>query len=163
MTDPSPFPLIAVDIGNNRIKFGWFDAGTGHELPQPSRTLQLHGQSTEWDRVGELVGQDGPEGVPWWIGSVNRPAATQLLDWLRDADRHPQITMLAAGDLPLAVGVDRPDMVGIDRLLDAVGANHLRRPTRPAVVVDVGSAITVDLVSEDGVFLGGSILPGIAM
>jgi type III pantothenate kinase len=48
-------------------------------------------------------------------------------------------------------------------LLDAVAANRLRDPQRPAVVVDVGSAITVDLVSSDGAFLGGAILPGIAM
>jgi type III pantothenate kinase len=163
MSNPSFFPLIAVDVGNNRIKFGWFDAAGEDELPQPTRTLQLDGQNTDWDRIGELLPEGGREAVPWWIGSVNRPGATQLLDWLRDENRQPQITMLAAGDLQLAVGVDRPDMVGIDRLLDAVAANHLRRPTRPAVVVDVGSAITVDLISEDGVFLGGAILPGIAM
>jgi type III pantothenate kinase len=54
-------------------------------------------------------------------------------------------------------------MVGIDRLLDAVAANRLRRPDHSAVVVDVGSAITVDCVSAEGVFLGGAILPGIAM
>ncbi len=54
-------------------------------------------------------------------------------------------------------------MVGIDRLVDAVAVNRLRDAGRPAVVVDVGSAITVDLVSRDGAFLGGAILPGIAM
>jgi type III pantothenate kinase len=54
-------------------------------------------------------------------------------------------------------------MVGIDRLLDGVAANRLRDPDRPAVVVDVGSAITVDLVSREGAFLGGAISPGIAM
>ncbi|MGA2257264.1 MAG: type III pantothenate kinase [Thermoguttaceae bacterium] len=57
----------------------------------------------------------------------------------------------------------RPDMVGVDRLLDGLAANRLRTPGRPAVVVDVGSAITVDLVDADGDFLGGAILPGIAM
>jgi type III pantothenate kinase len=54
-------------------------------------------------------------------------------------------------------------MVGIDRLLDAVAANRLRHPAAPAVVVDVGTAITVDLVAADGSFQGGAILPGIAM
>jgi len=163
MSTPNPFPLVAVDVGNNRIKFGWFESAAGDELPQPARTLQLDGQRPDWDRIGQFLGEAGPEDAPWWIGSVNRPAATELLDWLREGGRQPQITMLAAGDLSLAVGLDRPDMVGIDRLLDAVAANHLRRPTRPAVVVDVGSAITVDLISQDGVFLGGATLPGIAM
>ena len=59
---------------------------------------------------------------------------------------------LAAGDLPLAVALERPDMVGIDRLLDAVAANRLRRPEAAAVLVDVGTAITVDLVAADGDF-----------
>ena len=73
------------------------------------------------------------------------------------------MTLLAAGDLRLAVVLERPDMVGIDRLLNAVAADQLRRPGLPAVVVDVGTAITVDLVSDRGAFLGGAILPGIAM
>ena len=71
--------------------------------------------------------------------------------------------LLTSGDLPLVVKLPRPDMVGVDRLLDALAANRLRTPGRPAVVVDVGSAITVDLVDADGAFLGGAILPGIAM
>jgi type III pantothenate kinase len=101
--------------------------------------------------------------VAWWIGSVNRPSATRLIDWLRRQRPRDSITLLAAGDLPLQVALERPDMVGIDRLLDAVAANRLRRPGHAAVVVDVGTAISVDLVSPEGVFLGGSILPGIAM
>ena len=54
-------------------------------------------------------------------------------------------------------------MAGIDRLVDAVAANRLRKSHRPAAIVDVGTAITVDLVAADGAFLGGSILPGIAL
>ena len=45
--------------------------------------------------------------------------------------RQDRITLLAAGDLPLEVRLERPDMVGIDRLVDAVAANRLRAP-RPA-------------------------------
>jgi type III pantothenate kinase len=54
-------------------------------------------------------------------------------------------------------------MVGIDRLAGAVAANRLREAQRPAIVVDLGTAITVDLVNPQGVFLGGAILPGIGM
>ena len=71
--------------------------------------------------------------------------------------------LLTSGDLPLTVKLPRPDMVGVDRLLDGLAANRLRTPGRPAVVVDVGLAITVDLLDADGAFLGGAILPGIAM
>jgi pantothenate kinase type III len=101
--------------------------------------------------------------LTWWIASVNRPAATRLIDWLHEHRPTEQVVLLACGDLPLEVRLERPDMVGIDRLVDAVAVNRLRERTRPAVIVDVGTAITVDLVSADGAFLGGSILPGIQM
>ena len=53
--------------------------------------------------------------------------------------------------------------MGIDRLAAAVGANPLRRPETPAIVVDFGTAITVDLVTAEGEFAGGAILPGLRM
>jgi type III pantothenate kinase len=45
----------------------------------------------------------------------------------------------------------------------AVAVNELRQPSRAAIVVHVGSAITVNAVSSEGAFLGGAILPGIGM
>jgi type III pantothenate kinase len=170
---PSP-PLIAVDVGNARIKFGLFaEASSGSGLPEPQRTLHLAGGAPPLDGLAEWLGEgDSPHlqeqmgTVPsarWHIASVNRPASTRLVDWLRAHRGGERVVLLAAGDLPLEVKLPRPDMVGVDRLLDAVAANRLREPGRPAVVVDVGSAITVDLVSAEGAFLGGAILPGIAM
>ncbi|HUT11886.1 MAG TPA: type III pantothenate kinase [Thermoguttaceae bacterium] len=158
-----PFPLIAVDIGNARTKLGRFDGPAGDGLPEPVSTFTFDDRQPQWDRLGEWLESIPPRDVPWWIGSVNRPATTQLLDWLRTHRQDDPLTLLAADDLPITAAVERPDMVGIDRLLSAVAANRLRRRDRPAVVADLGSAITVDLVSADGVFQGGAILPGIAM
>jgi type III pantothenate kinase len=158
--------LIAVDIGNARIKLGCFAApraGKGDgTLPEPERTLSLSSDAPQWDELTAWL-DDASRECSWWIGSVNRPAASRLLDWLRSQRPQERVTLLAAGDLLLRVAVPRPDMVGVDRLLDAVAANRLRGPHRPAVMVDVGTAITVDAVSADGVFLGGAILPGIGM
>jgi len=166
MSVSQSFPLIAVDVGNNRTKFGlfsadWFRAVRAHELPEPVSTLSLAGAEVE--SLREWLPADRDRAAAWWIGSVNRPRATRLIDWLRTSRPEDSITLLAAGDLPLRVALERPDMVGIDRLLDALAANRLRQAGRPAVVVDVGTAITVDLVSPEGAFLGGSILAGIAM
>jgi len=160
---PSPFPLIAVDIGNNRVKCGLFSGGTGEGLPQPDHVLAVTDAGDERGRLHSLLECLAEKPIAWWIGSVHRSAATRLVDWVRNGRPNDTIRLLAAGDLPLRVAVERPDMVGIDRLLDAVAANQLRRPDHAAVVVDVGSAITVDLVSEEGTFCGGAILPGIAM
>jgi type III pantothenate kinase len=166
-----PSCLITVDVGNARIKIGVFRPYFGQAMPEPEQTLQLCGNDPSWDDVGpwldDALAKAGQQadagGVAWWIGSVNRSTSTRLIDWLHTHRPRDRVTLLAAGDLPLAVAVPRPDMVGVDRLLDAVAANELRRPGRPAVVIDVGTAITVDLVSAEGEFLGGAILPGIAM
>lgn len=99
----------------------------------------------------------------WAIASVNRPSTTRLVEWIRCHRPSDSIFLLAATDLPIPVGLPSPDRVGIDRLLDAVAANALRHPDHVAVVVDAGSAITVDLVSSEGVFCGGAILPGMQM
>ena len=170
--------MIAVDIGNARIKLGLFAGGCAAGLPEPVRTLPLLGDAPDLDQIApwlarsaarcdsvrEAARHDGMSATgTWWIASVNRPAATRLIDWLSQHRPDDRITLLAAGDLPLEVRLERPDMVGIDRLVDAVAVNRLRDAGRPAVIVDVGTAITVDLVSAEGAFLGGAILPGIQM
>ncbi len=68
--------------------------------------------------------------------------------------------MLSYDKLPLQINVDFPELVGMDRLIAAVATNELREANRPAIIVDAGTAITVDLVDADGVFQGGVILPG---
>ena len=156
-------PLIAVDIGNARMKLASFHRRQSEHVPEPTSLLALHGALPPWGRLQPWLDELGHGQLHWFIGSVNRPAATKLLDWLRTNRPADPATMLAAGDLPLEVRLERPDMVGIDRLLDALAAKHLRQTDRPAVVVDIGSAITIDLIDADGAFLGGSILPGIEM
>jgi len=159
-----PAPLLAVDVGNSRIKLGLFRTAAAAGLPQPDATLHLTGRLPEFEQLDCWLRENtGAAILGWHIGSVNRPAASRLIDWLRDHREQDAIMMLTSGDLPLKVKLPRPDRVGVDRLLDAVAANRLRSPGRPAVVVDVGSAITVDLLDADGTFQGGAILPGIAM
>jgi type III pantothenate kinase len=156
-------PLIAVDVGNARTKLGRFVAADGASLPEPESVLALDNRAEEMSGLEAWLEPLADVRASWSIGSVNRAAATRLIDWLRTNRPDDSVTLLSAADLALEVDLPRPDMVGIDRLLDALAANHLRKSDRPAVVVDVGTAITVDLVSAGGVFLGGAILPGIAM
>ncbi len=155
--------LIAVDIGNARIKLGLFLGDCAAESPEPSKTLSVTGDELELDAIGPWLDRAASQPQSWWIASVNRPTATRLIDWLREHRPDDRITLLAAGDLPLTVRLERPDMVGIDRLVDAVAVNRLREADRSAVIVDMGTAITVDLVSADGAFCGGAILPGLQM
>ncbi len=155
--------LVAVDIGNSRMKLGLFGTIDAAELPSPKKTLSLVGDRPELGQITTWLGDEVGQSLSWRIASVHRPMATRLIDWLRENRPDDRITLLASGDLPLKISLDRPDMVGIDRLVDAVAVNRLRETGRPAVIIDVGSAITVDLVSADGAFLGGAILPGMQM
>ena len=101
------------------------------------------------------------------IASVNRESRQQVVASLEafagDSGQRLDVTRIDPGHLPLEVRVPEPEKVGIDRLAGAVAANRLRRPDKPAVVVDLGTAITIDLIAADGAFEGGAILPGVAM
>jgi len=166
-SDPARPTLVAVDIGNARIKLGRFEgpspADAGNALPRPDSTRTIDGRAPDFNPLADWLAEMPGAGVAWWIASVNRPATTGLLDWLNDHRPDDAARLLTSSDLPLRVEGPRADMVGVDRLLDAVAVNALRSADRPAVVVDVGTAITVDLVDARGVFGGGAILPGIAM
>jgi type III pantothenate kinase len=156
--------LIAVDIGNSRIKFGRFavSAFGAADLPEPTATLDLDTDTPDHAALGAWLA-DSPRDFRWCIGSVNRPATTRLTEWLKSNSGTTAATILTAADLPLIVRLEQPERVGIDRLLGAVAANRLRHADRAAIVIDLGTAITIDLVDAQGAFRGGAILPGIGM
>ena len=160
MTSSGALPLVAVDIGNSRIKLGEFRHSASAPLPLPSRSVGLSLDWTDHDLRGFLP----PEllSCAWSIASVNRPATARLLEWLA-AEGVQDVRVLVHRDMPLAIEVARPDLVGMDRLANAVAANRLRASRQSAIVISMGSAITVDLVSASGAFAGGAILPGMAM
>lgn len=57
------------------------------------------------------------------------------------------------------IDYDNPSEVGADRIVDAVAAYE--KYGGPSIVVDMGTAITLDVITADGRYLGGSIAPGI--
>jgi len=154
------FPLIAVDVGNSRVKFGVFEHPLGELLPHPQRALAEKLDGFE-DEISGWLSQP-PEHYHWSIASVNRPATTRLIQWL---EKHKvlNVQLLNRAHLPVEVDLPRADLVGLDRLANAVAVNLLRTPNEPAIIVDMGTANKVDLVSAKGAFSGGAILPGLNM
>jgi type III pantothenate kinase len=147
--------FIAVDIGNTSIKLGCFSETT--DWPRAERILSVSTlDPTSWEKLDSLPA----ESAKWFVGSVQRDAETQLSKWVahhRPGDRYRKLNN---ADLPIKNEVEFPDRVGIDRLLAAIAANTLRESGRPAIVIDAGTAVTVDLVSAEGAFAGGIIWPG---
>ena len=153
-------PIIAADVGNARTKLGFFGTPCAERFPEPLRVMTLSAGEPDLGQIEPWLAGDGRGNLAWAIASVNRPAAAVLTGWLSGTRPADTATLLAASRLPLEVRVNEPERVGIDRLINAMAANRLRRSGCAAVVVDAGTAITVDAVSRDGAFLGGAILPG---
>lgn len=147
-------PKVVVDVGNSRIKWGLC-------VPDAVReTCSLpHDDPEAWTR--QMEQWRGARGL-WVASGVHPKQRDQFIEWLQE--RGQSVRLLDdPNDLPLRVLVARPDYVGVDRLLDAVAANSRRTAETPAVVIDAGSAITVDLVNGSGAFAGGAILPGMPL
>ncbi len=156
------FPIVCVDVGNNRLKFGLYEWEDLCRLGPCASEWSIPDDPEALRTLEDWLARQPPVGS-WWIATVNRPASTELVDWLRSHRPGDRLVYLTASDLPLAVNLPRPDMVGIDRLVDALAAKCLRQGAVPALIVDVGSAITVDCLSPEGVFEGGAILPGLTL
>lgn len=60
----------------------------------------------------------------------------------------------------LKIGYKNPQEVGADRISNAIAAIH-RYPGKPVIVIDLGTATTFDVITAEGVYLGGVIMPGI--
>jgi len=151
--------LIAVDVGNTSMHVALFEAFDGPGLPEPVRVTTLsHGEPM--DSLGQWLGEPWP---PCFVASVNHAAADQLAAWLGRQTPPVPVRVLRHLDVPLAIEVERPETVGMDRLMAAVAVNRLRGPQRGAIVVDAGTAITVEAIGPDGAYLGGAIMPGLKM
>jgi type III pantothenate kinase len=148
-------PDIVVDVGNTAIKWGRCSFGRVTEacsLPPDAANIwdeQVH----RWQLSSPLV---------WVVAGVHPQRRTSFVEYVRRRGDSVHV-LITASSLPLRVLLEKPDHVGIDRLLDAVAANSRRRAGTPAVVIDAGSAVTVDALDESGAFVGGAILPGLRL
>jgi type III pantothenate kinase len=146
---------IVVDVGNTRIKWGLCSADDIRQTVSlsPDDEREWASQLQTWY----------PNGHPRWVVSgVHRARRTNFVTWAER--RGDQVTLVDSyRQLPLQIMVDEPERVGIDRLLNCVAALARRHGTHPCIVVDAGSAVTVDALDEQGVFRGGAIMPGLRL
>jgi type III pantothenate kinase len=154
--------LIAVDIGNSSTKVGGFAPGS-HATGILAEPLWVASFTTLDGPSETLLSQLAASPATWQIVSVQRAGTKRLTQWLAERRPHDTVRELVHADLPIRPRVDFPDRVGLDRLAAAVAANRLREPNRPAIVIDAGTAMTVDAINPSGDFEGGAILLGFRM
>ncbi len=162
--------VLLADVGNSRIKFARLAeaaagaAAGGVGLPEVTHRHDLDSRRFHPDNLERWLLAAAPGPAVILIASVSEGAATRLEAAVAaiSATRHRPIRQRRVGhaDLPLAIDLPAPQRVGIDRLAAAAAAVHAKPAGKPAIVVDCGTAATVDLVAADGTFLGGAILPG---
>ncbi|MGY8768304.1 MAG: type III pantothenate kinase [Pirellulales bacterium] len=164
MNNQQPKSFIAVDIGNTTISLALFHLDTGQQLPTPASPashIALDTIQPQFELLEQwLTDLEISPSVKWFVISVNQPGLQRLQDW-HSADE--KFCVLSAKDFPLSISVGSPEKVGMDRIAAAVAANCLRDKQHAAIVVDAGSAVTIDAVDAEGKFIGGAILPGLKM
>jgi type III pantothenate kinase len=155
--------FLALDIGNTRLKWAIYDQ------PRPGAALLQHG-AVFLETIDELA--EGPwKGLPTPNGmlgcvvagdAVRQRVEEQMEPW----DLEPHWVVSSAGAAGIFNGYDHPNRLGADRWVALAGARSrvlAAGKPRPALVVMVGTAVTVDALDTDGRFLGGLILPGFGL
>jgi type III pantothenate kinase len=149
---------LVADIGNSRCHVAAFLAGKLVAKDAVPNQRSASKMESVWDRFVRSLPE---KPVRIGIASVNPRVSASFLRWVtRGLALEPRV--LKENLRPrLPLEVDAPDEVGADRIADALWAAR-RLPRQAAVVIDCGTAITLNVVSSRGAFLGGAIAPGLS-
>lgn len=158
-------PLLAVDIGNTRVKFGLFvnwKMPTTGQLPNSDTVIAVAADRgfVPWDQLRTAFAGTSPRCL---VASVNPPALEGFLREWSLTDWDEPVVLRSFQQLPIVNETAPPEQTGIDRLLKGVAGNLLRAPGQPLILVDSGTATTVDWITPTGAFAGGAILPGLGL
>ena len=158
--------VLLADVGNSRTKLALI-SGVSQGMPLLERRYDLDSHDFNSDDFENWLRAAVPASATFFIASVYDTAAAQLETAISavSATHHllVQRQRVHFSDFPLGVKTDQPDRVGIDRLAAATAASHLVSSKNGCIVIDCGTAASVDMVASEGQFLGGAILPGPAL
>lgn len=155
--------LLAVDVGNTQTHIGVFDRATlVHEWRASTESKRTADElALLFDgflRNEDLSFSRQITGVA--ICSVVPRATQELRSMTIRYFGYPPVVVEPGVKTGIAILTDNPKEVGADRIANAVGAHDLC-DGQAVIVVDFGTALTLDAVSAKGEYLGGAIAPGI--
>lgn len=154
--------FLAIDIGNTTIMIGFFE---GDKLKGSFRVASSHAVTA--DECGILVRQllqfhAGKDKTVRMMGICSVvPTLTQI--YVSMAEKYfkltPDVLNYATPNIGLEILYEDARQVGPDRIANAVAARKLYG--YPAIIVDLGTATTYDILDTDGNYAGGMIAPGV--
>jgi type III pantothenate kinase len=152
--------LLAVDVGNTQTVLGLFN---GEELVAHWR-VSSHASITADELRVEVGGLLNLSGLTWKDVSemVLASVVPRLTSAWEDVAAEGGWRCLTVGPglkSGMPIRYDNPQEVGADRIVNGIAA--FEALGGPVIIVDFGTATTIDVVSEDGAYLGGAIAPGV--
>ena len=157
--------LLAIDVGNTQTVLGMYGPDGDGDLVHHWRVATVAERTADEHAmlVAHLLDLDGrkagEEVTGLAISSVVPRVTTAMRMMIDRWYDVPTVIVEPGTRTGMPILYDDPKEVGADRIADAVGAHDLYGS--PCIVVDFGTATTVDAVSAKGEYLGGAILPGL--
>jgi type III pantothenate kinase len=147
---------LLIDAGNTRLKWCWYD---GEDLP-------LDFQSAEYEDLDEqgadLFKGSGPDTDDVLVCNVAGEDTEQtLIECFSDWDLQPVFFTSKAQGCGIRNAYVDPQRLGVDRWMAMIGAWSLKQEA--ACIVDCGTAVTIDVLDDQGLHLGGMIIPGMEL
>jgi type III pantothenate kinase len=142
---------LVIDQGNTICKLAFFDM-----QEEPVEVLKC--QELSIHLLDELVKRNHPKSC---ILSSVKELKPEILQFLGN-NINFFLPMNFKTPLPIKNAYKTPQTLGLDRIAAAVGAWSLQSG-KPLLIIDMGTAITFDFVTEDGNYMGGNIAPGLQM
>lgn len=137
---------LCIDIGNSFIKYAVFK---GDELILYKRVNKLL-----VDQIKKIKNKHSIESC---ILSTTRKTKINFENYLSRSFKY--IRLDHSTKLPFKNSYSTPKTLGKDRLAAVAGAQHLF-PKKNCLVFDIGTCMTADLITKEGIYLGGNISPG---
>ncbi|MHC4157710.1 MAG: type III pantothenate kinase [Planctomycetota bacterium] len=155
--------IIAVDIGNTNITIGLFLDGQEQfikSIPGRSQSELTDCLKSAWDEIPIVKSSKEKKRNGVIVISSVKPSWTKLVEQIAKKALGEKIHVIGKDiPLPITLWVDEPDKVGTDRVVSAAAAYAVAQEA--VVVADFGTAVTIDLVDDNGIFQGGVICPGL--
>lgn len=147
---------MVLNVGNSRLSIGAFVAGNLEFV-----TRLTHAQRPDWaGKIADVWERIKDREDAAIAGASVNPSMSEPVELLVEQVTGAKVQWVGPDlDLPIKVLTEAPEQTGIDRVVNVAAAYEQMQ--KACVVVDAGTAITVDCCNDEGHFLGGAIAPGV--